>query len=130
MIFRISMRRRGIKNAHVLRCVVYSADAVAWTGVLLLSGAVTICAIYTLPQARFLVEYTVGFGGYIFSGLVALLWAGFCYRLYIAYKKYLGFDLPFATILATQVVLVLTLFTTMVLVDSTDVFEIYWHFLR
>src|SRR4051794_13361639 len=41
MVFRISMRRARVKSVHVLRCVLYSADALLWAGLslFLIAGA-------------------------------------------------------------------------------------------
>jgi hypothetical protein len=109
MIFRISMRNRGIKTAHVIRCMIYSGDAAAWTNL--------ICALATFPAviaALYAQDLPFFYIFTPFMGIVPVMWGAFCYRLYVAYKKYMGFDLPMATIAATQVLLLLALVTAAV----------------
>jgi hypothetical protein len=122
LLFRISMRRARIRPAHVLRCVLYSYDAVWWLGlVVLLAVAVKAAAwrgllppryqmpgllvpVAPLPQDQF-------FGGYrpdvvtdtlFWAGVVALVWTG--YRLTSAIRHYLTFDHPAATVASAYII--------------------------
>jgi hypothetical protein len=97
LIFQISMRRRRIRAVHMVRCVVYSAD-VTILFALALAAAAGVEANDLLvgrrgsnaPTAALLVSFVV----------VPL----FAYRLWVAVKRYLRFDRPFATVLAVQVI--------------------------
>jgi hypothetical protein len=101
MIFQISMRRAGIRKIHVVRCVVYCSDIIVWTGLMTLFVA----------GAALAYDYrttTLGGGPFYeamtdYAWVLILMWPIMAYRLYIAYKKYLAFDMPLATIIASQI---------------------------
>jgi hypothetical protein len=98
MIFRISMRRARIKPVHVLRCVVYSFDAVFWWGWtwLLISAVLGTLAILHAEWWYWFQQYVL---------VAQLLWLLFTtYDLIIAYRTYLRFDHPIATVLASQLI--------------------------
>jgi hypothetical protein len=109
MVFRISMRRARVKAVHVLRCVIYSGD------IALLAGAAALAA--ALPWMGSVLFST----GAVRCGLIdtVLAWIGtvyvaiFFYRLAIAYRRYLKFDWPVATVLASQVIVFLVMCATM-----------------
>jgi hypothetical protein len=98
MIFRASMRRAKVNAVHVLRCVVYTGDAVLWLGLL---------AFFALPPAidwLDLGRYTA----YRFAIVAAPLFALFTgWRLAAAYRHYLQFDRPVATAAAAQAIVLL-----------------------
>jgi len=164
MIFRASMRRAKARTIHVARCVVYSADAILWLGLitallrpnqLLLTlsplffyvTAVTLAVLrvlsFTMPQGMRrgrllrpvlltadLILFTAlyasirslliaqfdssGSFAVSFHGDVPALLALACLifgtvKLIAAYKIYLQFDHPIATVLASQVMVALVI---------------------
>jgi hypothetical protein len=129
MIFRISMRRARIKSIHVRRSIIYCFDAAIWASLL---------ALLIFPLREWLWSASLpynswsSFGGYVlsrpplssarfFSGapsdfymhcansLAGVAVAVGAWRLTIAYRRYLRFDWPVATVLASQVILLLAL---------------------
>jgi hypothetical protein len=93
LVFGESMRKARINKQHVLRVIVYGTDF----------GFVMLIPILFGFQARFS-------SGYPF--VIALLCGGFTlYRVTIAYKDYLRFHMPFATVLASQIIVMLVFFT-------------------
>lgn len=110
MIFQQSMRRAQVKSSHVLRCVIYSGDLIFWYS-LLAAGAFLIFGPAQLAgPIRDLVSL-LSFGALLTSMIIAV-------RMSIAYRRYLKFDHAFATILAAQIVLVLTIFTFAVYIST------------
>jgi hypothetical protein len=103
MIFQISMQRRGVRPAHVLRCVIYSADANTWYFLLTLAATVVTTLYVTLRSGN----TSFVFSQALSEGLLLLLWVVRLDRLSTAYKRYLHFDHPFWTTLASQVIVVL-----------------------
>ena len=99
LMFAASMRRAKVRPVHVARCAVYCCDAALW-----LTPLVTLAA--------FALARRVQFRG-LLDRQVALLLAGpmlaayTTYRLWAAYRLYMRFDRPFATALASQVVVTL-----------------------
>jgi rubredoxin len=96
--FGFSMRRARIRRVHVLRCVAYSTDV--WAGLCVLLGAV-ISRLYL---------GTAVIGGWVSKGCLAFavaMAAASIYRLYVAYRYYLRFDHPLATVLVSQVIVYL-----------------------
>lgn len=109
MIFRISMRRAHIRTVHVLRCVAYSLDGILWSTALLLAG-VYIALFISDSGAQDSMEF-----GLLLGLMLAVVLGS--YRLWAAYRYYLRFDRPFATVLATQVI---TILATATLVSAYD----------
>ncbi len=97
MIFQISMSRAKVSPRHVLRCVVYSFDSVVWIGMVSLVYASVTLAGGNMPNPGAALGDAM-----IIVGPIGGLF--FAYRLYVAYRCYLRFDRPFATVLATQVI--------------------------
>ena len=100
MIFKISMRRAKVRAIHVRRCVLYSFDACLWAGLYVLALTATAMAVW------------MGGGGRtMYHGLASLclpvLWLVVSYRLGTAYRDYLKFDHPRATVIATQIIVAL-----------------------
>ncbi|HSV16235.1 MAG TPA: hypothetical protein VLI90_18375 [Tepidisphaeraceae bacterium] len=92
MIFRDSMRLANVKRMHVIRCVVYSFDCIA---------IVAIASLLWRPSLQTLVSndtFDMSIGPMLM--LFPLAW----YRLGSAYSRYLRFDRPYATALASQVI--------------------------
>jgi hypothetical protein len=105
LLFQMSMRRVRVRVSHVLRCVVYSGDAFVWSVVVLAAaGAVGYFRRYDYygePQR-------------IAMCLLLLLGVA-TYRLGQAYRLYLRFDHPWATVLTSQVLFVLSVVTALAL---------------
>lgn len=94
MIFQASMRRAKIRNAHLLRCAIYGCDFP------LLAGAILMAMLSSGggPQEQ------------ATAAAVVCPWiAG--YRLTFAYRNYLRFDHPFLTVVASQVIVALAVWT-------------------
>jgi hypothetical protein len=102
LVFRISLRQKKIQTVHVVRCVVYTSTLLAMPGVAIL---VVTPMIYFYPP--FVTQYL--YRGepveWILLATLIALW----YRLGVAYAKYLRFDQPYLTALASQVMVLLAL---------------------
>jgi hypothetical protein len=92
MAFRRSMSRAAVKPIHVLRCVLYSSDAMLWGGL-----ALTAMSFLFWGGPRELMP----FASAVTFVLVAL---AIEVRLCVAYERYLHFDHPWATVIASQIV--------------------------
>ena len=95
MIFQASMRRAKVRSSHVLRCAIYSADVSVWYLVSLILLMVGMILGRFWPDEMIMLL------------LVLALWLVRLDRVWVAYKKYLQFDHPFLTALASQIVVVL-----------------------
>ena len=124
LVFRVSMRRARIRPIHVLRCALYSVDAYVWIAAAV-GAVVAYRAVLTWggppPPPRlalpFLPPAPVPTGlpfGYrsdmvpdtlFWLGTASLVFAA--YRLAAAFRLYLKFDHPVATVLASQVIVAL-----------------------
>jgi hypothetical protein len=100
LVFQASLRRARLRWTHVLRCVLYSGDLCVWLALPL--GLLGAAAWYAgggpLPRDYF----------WNLSALlpwVVLTWLA--YRLFMAYRLYLRFDHPLATVLASQAIVLL-----------------------
>jgi hypothetical protein len=113
MIFQISLHRARLRPIHFVRCVVYCADAIIW-GNLLLTLAIAAYLLRPLlmgPRPGPDPEHLYG----VAASLVAIaVLLAFTYRLIVAFKKYLRFDHPISTILATQVIVLLSMLLLLV----------------
>jgi len=99
MLFRASMRRATVKRGHVLRCTLYGCDWTAWFGGIALWLFTTGFAEQWLP---------IFYPPAAMVILAAALFATYTtYRLGSAYKLYLQFDRPYATVLAAQLIVLL-----------------------
>ena len=119
LLFRISMRRARIRVAHVLRCVLYSFDVVLWLGLATaLALGVRVLAWYGLappytdpPPAPIPRDHPFEYRSDVVPD--TLFWAGLLllplalYRLASAFRHYLRFDHPVATVLVAQAIAVL-----------------------
>jgi hypothetical protein len=100
MVFQASMRKAKVQRAHVLRCVIYSADmSILYTSIVILAvtWVITAAFLFHRPDVR----------DYYAFWLVLLLWVIRLDKLVIAYRKYLQFDHPFLTVLASQIIVLL-----------------------
>ncbi|MEK6675091.1 MAG: hypothetical protein AABZ47_05475 [Planctomycetota bacterium] len=96
-VFRWSMKRASIQTVHVFRCTVYCWDIVAWWAVVVS----TFAAFYPLWQ---LMRWPM-VGAFWYGAGIAFVLA--TYRLARAYQFYLRFDRPWATVIASQVIVLL-----------------------
>ena len=95
LVFQISLRRAKLRWTHVLRCVLYSGDVVAW---------------YAVPVALVALLSWAGRGGAP-AQLLSWMWplvplglfAVLAYRLFHAYEFYLRFDHALSAVVASQV---------------------------
>jgi hypothetical protein len=127
LLFRISMRRARIRPAHVLRCVVYSYDVALWVAA---AGAAALVLRtlqrhrlaplrWSLPSAPIPTDVIFQYRPDVFTD--SLFWAGVvavcasAYRLTVAFRHYLRFDCPAATVAAAHVMAGLTLVLLLVL---------------
>ena len=99
MIFQFSMRRARVKHVHVLRCALYSFDLLPFCGCLVL--AVPILPFFRQPW-YFRWDWVLGLGIVLTFGILFGTW-----RLATAYRRYLRFDRPWATVLASQCIVAL-----------------------
>jgi len=98
MVFRWSMRRARVDPVHVLRCVTYSSDF-------------AVAAALALGMALLFVPFVYNASGALDEfglGVCAISILVFMYRLQSAYRRYLRFDRPLATIMASQVIVFLS----------------------
>ncbi len=95
LVFRVTMRRAKLRTAHVFRCLVYSSDAYVWLAM----------ALFLLDGLALVVSPAAALGFKVLAAIVTALvvWG----RLTTAYRIYLQFPHPTATVLATQVIAVL-----------------------
>lgn len=134
LLFRISMRRARIKPVHVLRCVLYSLDSVLWLAPVL-AAAVALRALFVthtllrrfeLPPPPIPVNEVWGYrpdlatDALFWSGLVVLL-VMTC-KLAAAFRYYLKFDRPVATVLCSQ--LIVLLFVIVYTIDSLPIHNV------
>jgi hypothetical protein len=108
-VFAQSMRRAKIKPSHVLRCVIYSADVMVWN------------ALIDLPfigwfafDGRWGYQWLTPLLG--FSAIAAAIVNAF--RLISGYRHYMQFEHVIATIVASQLILFLTMLTLLALLAN------------
>ena len=102
MIFRMSMRRARVRTAHVLRCITYSCDSLLLLNLPTLALA---ASDYFQPGPRGW-RYTSRVDAWIFWAMI--LWILLTtWRLRQAYRHYLRFDHPLATVLVSQLIVFL-----------------------
>jgi hypothetical protein len=99
LIFRVSMRRARVKVVHVLRCVVYSFDVLLWVTL----AAMLMDLLEVVPDPYQILQVLRNGVEWVWLAIVVLV----IYRLIMAYRLYLRFDHPAATVLATQVICLL-----------------------
>jgi hypothetical protein len=105
MVFRISMRRARVRPIHALRCALYSGDVIAWVNLLLsVVMAVAIFKEFGTTNVRGHDELLAELSG----AILIVGWLTFAYRFWIALRRYLRFDHAVATVIATQVMVLLT----------------------
>jgi hypothetical protein len=105
MIFTVSMRRAKVRTIHVLRCAIYSGGTLLWVAIV---AAMLLAPDEALRRNGMLVP---DLGTYALIWLLPVACVIITYSLYVAYKKYLRFDHPLATVLASQFLVVLAAVT-------------------
>ena len=122
MVFRVSMRRARVKSAHVMRCVLYSFDGIFWIGALfIVFGTWGAWAGDARGWDRNLVPTTATA---LMLGTILM-----AVRLAVAYRLYLRFDRPVATVLTSQVIVGLLMLTVMLkLYGHRLVYSLIWMF--
>ena len=100
LVFQQSMTQARINRVHVLRCVVYSADVVFWIGWL---SFAMLLNVYR-RSAPIWHEWTAWL---LPAVLGVIVWMSM--RLHVAYRQYLRFDRPGATVIATQVIVTIAM---------------------
>jgi hypothetical protein len=101
MSFQVSLRRARLKPSHVLRCVVYSGDLSLWLVIPI--GGVIALAYVMRPGGPFVAHPLPVLADYLPPLILAVL----VYRLICAYRLYLKFEHAVATVLASQVIVLL-----------------------
>lgn len=90
LIFQVTMRRKKIRTAHLLRCMAYASDAFVWFVVLMVG-----LDLLEIVDDDFVVLQYLAF------------FATTCYiavRLMIAFRIYLQFPNPVTSVLSTQII--------------------------
>jgi hypothetical protein len=107
-VFRWSMRRAHIRQVHVLRCVVYSADLllIIWPflGICTALFWIDLFGSWSLRSPNAVFQIRASFLEGIRQCVGILLLAIFVYRLIQAYRCYLRFDHVLATVVCSQVI--------------------------
>lgn len=109
LLFRISMAQRKVRAIHVMRCVLYNQDALCLT-------AISIVLVWRLATNSGRLSF-LAVGALIVAalGAAAVAEAIFAYRIAVAYARYLRFDHPYSTILASQIISALVALTAFTL---------------
>ncbi|MGE5608371.1 MAG: hypothetical protein ACM359_03900 [Bacillota bacterium] len=114
MIFVISMRRAHVRRIHVMRCVVYCGDAGVW----LVIGAAIVGVLCSVAMTWISANNQLGFWMEFGSAAgAAIFLIVFAYRLAMAYRYYLKFDYPVATVVSSQVIAIMF---AMIVLSVTD----------
>jgi hypothetical protein len=108
LIFQQSLRRAKIKPGHVARAAVYTGSV----GIVLLCPLAWWINTIATTRSRSLVSPLTEPQ---MIGPVTFLLAVMTYRLWIAYRSYMGFPHAFATALGSQLIVMLTVYTVLVL---------------
>ena len=96
MIFGTSMRIAKVNPIHVTRCIIYCQDLCVWSG-LFIAGAAATVPVWSSHYSRSTI---------IVPALAATLTSiiVFAYRMCQAYRLYMRFHRPVATVVATQLI--------------------------
>jgi hypothetical protein len=104
LIFAQTMRRSRVRPIHALRCTIYAGGVAVWSALLLLAGVLALW-LFTAGTGTTMMRIVQGDGGvYVLFLLAALSWAWMTYALAVAYRRYMQFHRPVATVLASQVI--------------------------
>ncbi|HEX8522405.1 MAG TPA: hypothetical protein VF669_09125 [Tepidisphaeraceae bacterium] len=104
LVFQLSMRRAKVRAVHVMRCAVYACDFF-WLAAIL--SVAVLPALDWIPWLDFRLTAAIG-QRLIFESMLVMLLAGICtWRLWRAYRLYLQFPHPLATVATSQVIVIL-----------------------
>ena len=105
---RASLRQARVRGEHLVRVVAYAGDAVLWAGPILglTRLAFSPAGVGNAVSAGLNLRVHTDDGAVVAAALLSLV---FGYRLTVAYRRYLRFPHPTATVLATQAILWLLL---------------------
>lgn len=120
LLFQVSMRRAKIGTAHVVRVVVYCGDAFIWTGVVF--GLIGVLRWMEILSRSHMWDDVLAVRQAAVAFLLIVIVA--TWRVGVAYRRYLRFDHPWATVLAAQVVVVLVVTTLL-----TWLYDDFWKLL-
>jgi hypothetical protein len=102
-IFHTSMRRARVGFVHLLRCALYCGDGIVWLAPMVLLASVThalVTGSLGLRRSSWAVEDVCVCTLLAFAVVMT-------YRLGCAFRLYLRFDHPWATVVASQVIVLL-----------------------
>lgn len=121
MIFRVSMRKAKVRTIHLLRCVIYSFDLQAWAILMMFPWLLlSLCSFLALlcKSDRFIPLLSFGEEprGYGSTWIVAAGVVYSSFRLTAACRLYLKLPHPRSTVLATQIVTLLSILTVTIVV--------------
>ena len=134
MIFLKSMKRAGVRPAHVFRCVAYSGDVGLWIGPLFLVFWLLLSLSLSLVNENpsdwnwnshwAIFARTLAWRAWEYSALLAMItvWLVFTYRLCRAYVHYLRFDHALGTVIVSQIMVWLV---AVVFLDDA-IYELFW----
>jgi hypothetical protein len=109
LVFQASMRRAKVRVSHVLRCAVYGGEVFVWAGMLFIVLGI-LRWLEVLGRARM---WDTAFQARQTALCFLLLPALMTYRLGVSYRRYLRFDRPWATVIASQMVVFLFVVTAL-----------------
>lgn len=112
MIFQQSMRRARVKASHVVRCALYSGDVIFWWGL-----ATTLSIIAFGPNSTVRTPGELPLLLLLPGALFVSVLLNFV-RLWTAYARYLRFKGALATVIASQMIVGLTIFTLVMCVAT------------
>ncbi|MCB9853424.1 MAG: hypothetical protein H6819_10045 [Phycisphaerales bacterium] len=95
LVFQGSMRRKRIRVRHLYRCMIYSSDVFVWLAAVLV--VLDVIEAWSFGNVIVTIQY-VAFASAVFFAAV---------RLIAAFRDYLQFPHPAATVVATQVIVIL-----------------------
>jgi hypothetical protein len=99
MVFQGTMRRVKVRPKHVRRCVVYSADVLVW-------AALPVIGLVCVRGLNYAWSETLAWS---LLAMFPIVWAVMAWRLSCAYRLYLRFDYPRATVWSVQLIILLAL---------------------
>ena len=119
MIFQDSIRRSKIKSVHLIRCTLYSADALLWANLVALFASIAAFVYWLVRKELDLNNILRRDAAYAIIVYFYLpVWGIFCYRLHVACRKYLQLKQVLAMIIASQVIVALALPAVIVVIVS------------
>jgi hypothetical protein len=116
-IFRVSMRRARIQSIHVLRVLIYASDTALWFVALCFAALVCFSRIDYARLPAFYWWWAHHQRPTILLALVCLT-AITMYRVAIGFKLYLRFDHSLATVLASQVIVLLVVLAALIYIPG------------